>query len=871
MAACEVIVKIDNAGALQVLKRAWVYCLAGTDVTVLRSDENGRLFSLGAGAEQKQPWAYTKRFKSTIGATLKVYYSRGALPIPGARLSEHTDVFYTRTLAAVPPDPPPNANVGPNSPPNTLVGVVTATITLPPVLITLTKPLEIRLWPILWELPADCDLDPACQAQHPVARTPDYHTAGFQQGSSIAWGNQARPLPVTPTGTAEHGAVDPPPDTVTFNHAPVQIRVREKAAHFEGTIDSRATGVTIQMFDRDGNIVQLRPTIDTSSAAVDHVAGTLTVSGASTTFKTDLFFVNAADTFGLVQLFVQSVGISPPIVEAFTGYLCGFQITLLDDATTNTSGAQRGQLDMDESNEKLIVDFTSSPHSARPDLREDVRFRRMHLYQLRNRERPFDPTAPAGPTNPDVWRPEMPLWMAEFHAVGVSSAPLTTLMALRGYFGGAAFDLTVQLNWEVRLSWKGPDVGTDTTSPYQYDTPFAQQQTIRMHFGTSGQFVDAAGANITLNAGELPDSMDPAPTPVSFPVAGRRLPKVLVSGQSRNWGRQNGAPTKETLVVENQLRIATTRNGIETESIRGGDGSLRADIRVDGTNVLAPAEPAPATRLPRFRIIGRNPTEDANVTAVENSIINPIVEEYFNQHAQDAWIQMLPLAMWQVTARRIFHQESGGYRQFNPTKTTTDFMGEDINLYYAKVLEMPYFGGPHGYGMVQVDYGAHPTTPARDQLLDEIWNFIDGVRGGVRHLMGPLPDGKAGAAYHDLGLTNPQHNLADTTRMQAVFQRAVVRRYNGGSEFIWSNGDFQIQPSSKKFVKSSAHEKGANPRLLYPNKILSTSVTYFTGDTVANRILTDSGPHPLTAADADARQVFTWPIAFGTGDFGPTN
>jgi hypothetical protein len=913
MASCEIIIQIQNAGSTEVLKSAWVYWGAAGNFTLLRSNQDGRLLSLQGGADRNQPWQYTQQFTTTIGATVDIYYSRGALPIPDARLKEHQPVFFHRTITAGPvPNPLPNANLGPNQPSNTLI-VRTVIVILPPILITLTTPKEIRLWPILWELPKDCDLDPACRAQHPADRTPDYHTAGLDQGTSVWPSDAAAAHPVTHPNVQENTAPLALPDHVVFNQKTIQIRPREKAAHFQGAIDSRATGVTIQMLDRTGNVVQLRPNINTTSAAADHVAGTLTAGSAAKTYAVDLFFVDAVNTFGIVQLFVQSVGMTPPIVEAFTGYLCGFQITLLDDGAGAANGSDggpaglaRGALEMDEAHEKLMVDFIHSPQTSVANIRRETRLRRMCTFQLRNRQRPLDLSAAAGPTNPNVLRPEMPLWMAEFQAVGVSSAPLATVMALRAFYDHFPFDLTLDLNWSFTIAWHGPDraQGQDPHNVYQYDPPdhihLLQSQSVHMHFGKQGQFVDSLGANVVINAGELPGAFDPAPTALTLPTP-RRSPKILVSGLQRPWGRANGAVSKDALVVEYQPRLVQTKDGNEVDLIRGGDGGLSFDVSLDTVNVLTPPDPSPAIRLPRFRILGLNPP-----TNVVENLVNRVVESFFNQHQTDAWVQMLTLDVWQTTALLVFKQESGDHLQqfidgFSHSERLKPY-------FYANEFKMPYFGGPHGYGIVQADFGKDPLNEPGEpltetQLLDQIWDFIENLRGGVHHLM----QTKARMAYHSLGLpgnqlANPQA-APQVRRLKAIFQRATVRAYNGGSEFLWdaTQQDWAIRPSSKspdpveraKWENRNAHSEGANEKLMYPNHVFRRGpvghrgqITYYTGDGQANRIVTVEVPKAtgtLTPAQAqaqaqaqananaavDARQIFPWPIQFGAADYGP--
>jgi hypothetical protein len=68
------------------------------------------------------------------------------------------------------------------------------------------------------------------------------------------------------------------------------------------------------------------------------------------------------------------------------------------------------------------------------------------------------------------------------------------------------------------------------------------------------------------------------------------------------------------------------------------------------------------------------------------------------------------------------------------------------------------------------------------------------------------------------GLTkavSPHLSSPPSRRQQAVYQREIVRRYNGGSEFRFQGGDFEIFPT-----QTSA----AN--IVYPNQVLGTGLAY---------------------------------------------
>src|SRR5262249_6299587 len=155
-------------------------------------------------------------------------------------------------------------------------------------------------------------------------------------------------------------------------------------------------------------------------------------------------------------------------------------------------------------------------------------------------------------------------------------------------------------------------------------------------------------------------------------------------------------------VVECQLKVTEQRGGAEVEVIRGGDCSLLLEFSVDGVDVVQPAVDHPAMRLPRFPLRGKN-----RQAQEINLIRDAVVDEFVQQHAADAWVQMLPAATWRETARLVFQHESGG-KQFETRNSEIQFLGRAFQLFYGIENGMPFFGGPHGYGLVQVDYGANP-------------------------------------------------------------------------------------------------------------------------------------------------------------------
>src|SRR6266436_5292157 len=217
MPKCKLIIEVQDAGGTpESLKWAWVYWRVGQVITVLRTDDEGRLFVLNDLGDRTKPWDYDRiRFTTDIGATADIYFSRGAKPIPEPRLNDHAGVFYPRTVK-LPPNgtslPGSEAQVAPIST-NVLAQLPTALIILPNHVIELSVPAELRFWPLLWELPTDA-----------------YHTDGFPQGNAL-WGGRAG---ATLTVTEDRNPANAPA---------VAVRPRERGLWLKGKIDDRATGV----------------------------------------------------------------------------------------------------------------------------------------------------------------------------------------------------------------------------------------------------------------------------------------------------------------------------------------------------------------------------------------------------------------------------------------------------------------------------------------------------------------------------------------------------------------------------------------------------------------------------------------------------
>jgi hypothetical protein len=146
---------------------------------------------------------------------------------------------------------------------------------------------------------------------------------------------------------------------------------------------------------------------------------------------------------------------------------------------------------------------------------------------------------------------------------------------------------------------------------------------------------------------------------------------------------------------------------------------------------------------------------------------------------------------------------------------------------------MPLFGPPHGYGFGQLD-----DPPVDDKSA---WSFLENIRRAIRQIF----------ETYGLGAFNHIHGhmpAVPDQGIRAIYQRELVRRYNGGTEFRWNGHDWEIFPGLQKWADPHDHTRGANPRLLYPN-LLGTNIVYSVG----------AGDHT----------VFPWPIAFTATNYGP--
>jgi hypothetical protein len=455
-------------------------------------------------------------------------------------------------------------------------------------------------------------------------------------------------------------------------------------------------------------------------------------------------------------------------------------------------------------------------------------------YQFHNRDRLLNPANPAGSNNPMVLKPEMPLWMAELQLIGLSKTQLESLLLRRhNTLSGSPTSLQLRLAWRLNLAWDGPDRGTTSPRRYHYSQDFPaagpDTQTITINLNTTSHQIDNVNAQ-----GNVTNALNPAPTAITFPVTGRRLPNVIVSGEARAWGWHAFAPLKDAVIIEWQPKIVDAAG---TEIIRGGNGILKVEtVEIAGTRIDPGVLPPPITgrtprtvgapdlELPHFRVRGLNPPHPAD------AVIDVLVADYFNRNSGLPRIALLSLACWQETVRRIMAHEAGFQFEHRGAGRRPD----DSGNWFGHEQDMPLFGFPHGYG-----YGQHDNPPVSD---DGAWSFFENIKESVRRIM----EDKASGAFATISAHMP---TPANQRLRAVYQREVVRRYNGGTEFQWNGSAWEIHPSLSQWANSADHSRGPNPRLLYPNQVLGTGVVYFRGHGAAT--------------------VFNWPIAFTSADFGP--
>lgn len=792
-------------GVATSLSQQWVYWRASGNIQVLRAGPDGVLHGPSVPGSTK-PWEFTAPFEANPGDNVEVASSAGACPLPPAILATPGLLIATAVLAR------PDGRAGVNVP-------VRPT--------TLAAPGELALWPLARDLPDD-----------------GYLRTGLPQGAAL-W--------TTPAGGNDGLNVaenTPAPDPGPARPAARALRVR-------GDVEAAATAVRVFLLDGADQPVPLTP--DPAGAARTEAAGALGApAGARRPFTAELELLSPAAAFGQVYLAVVADTPTGPTAEAFTVYLCGLQAALIDDPAPAQPGAVPGEAD-----EVVVVDFDASPRDTPALLADQARARRMVRYRIANAPRPL--VAGGAP----VLRPRMPLWMGELQLVGVARAALEDLLRRRADRravppGAPAGPSTTRISfrWSLRLEWDGPDSASaafaapyprpNQRHAYTLTLPAAPAPvTATLSYDPLGRLTGPSGQPAPTDpSGELPGALQPAPQPAAFPLPGRRLPVVRV-GALRRWGRAPADPVLPSLVVEFQPSVQNAAG----EVIRGGDGTLSVDgVTLDGNAIDAgapaagaapPPAGAPLLQLPVFRAYGQNPP----APQVED-VVRALVTDYVSRHAADAHIAPLTSACWAETVLRILRLESGGqYRQFDDRGAgRRRFQRQSGTWWFGTENGMPLFGPPHGYGIGQLDLFGTPQAGATDE---QVWNWVENLRAAVGIVLAE----KAPAAWALISAHVPSP-LDQFTR--AVFQREVVRRYNGGHEFTWTGTTWAIAPPWT-WLDPANQALGPNPNITYPNLVLGTGVVYFTN--AAGAANQPDG--------ASTQFMYPPPVAFQAADYGP--
>ncbi|MDQ2643912.1 MAG: hypothetical protein M3020_08870 [Myxococcota bacterium] len=798
MTDVDVIVSIDNGASRAKLSNGWVYWKEAGAFQVLRADAQGLLFKFTSGERTRQD-GYKTPFTSQVGNRAEVYYSQGARPLPEAVVTPAlcavtVPLSLSASLAALGP-----VHVTPGQP-NAIRRMPLAEIRIPDSRISLTAPADepCLLFALLEKL--DDPDDP-------------YYTNGIQQGAS--W--------FTQRALQESGA--PPAVAASVSQRPRGIRIA-------GAVPKAATKAILKILDAAGAAVSVLKDGSNLAGGTQQELELLLgkESGDVKEFTGTLFFPENT-SFGPMLFVIEPKGLTPPHVAGFAFHVAGAQTSLVDDFEANPNAQQPGP-SKNVRDEVLVLDYTNSPSSQPGTTRADAaaaraaqralgRVRRMVRYGIRNHNiktvtfpATATPVLPAG--QGQFAATEMPCWMAGLELVGLDRAGLEDLMIRRATRPkDATVEWKLDLDWQLDVTWETPDRAA-TNPTVQSPHRVSASQTVTVTLDAEPDVFKRRIANI--NQGVIQNAVTPAPAVIPFPVANRRLPVVRIADAGadnpRSWGR-TGAPPLPALSIEWQPILSVDGATGSAPIIRGGDGllSLRA-LKVDGkaadpglvfprvppagaTPTPAPPPAAPLILLPRFRVHGINLTP-----AQLADMVDVITEETFRRNvATSAFLNLLPLAIWKETARRIARHETGSRQYATPggafSGVITIALG-GTSFAHGKELDMPVFGAPHGYGIGQLD------PPGN---MDRCWDVEQNAREAVRRLMIA-----AGAA------ANGRFNFASataTTRERNIFHRDTVRRYNGGREFApnATNTDFVIRPSVM-----------TNP--FYPDDVLGTRVPY---------------------------------------------
>jgi hypothetical protein len=329
MPACEVLVKVEATPSAAPLASAWVYIQEGGTTTTYRTAPNGRLRKLAPGAaaaDGTRPWKFETKAVIDVPKTVRLYTSKGARPIPQAILDNtvfnNAHAYVERTIA-LPVSTEPVAIASTDA---TVVAISVAEVAVPPVAVALAQPRELSLCPVLWDhAPEDATDD-----------NKDYLRAGIPQGET------------TPD---ENAAPAQPPGGVV---------IHERGVRFKGSLGNNAQHARIRVVGPAGAVLGLRTSA--TGSRVEEIVVATTLAGSERAFEANVWFDDPTQAFGLAHVIVDSSDTSDSrhFLDAFTVFLVGLQLAMVDDATSNLNGATAGPL-LNQAQEKIVLGYKKSP------------------------------------------------------------------------------------------------------------------------------------------------------------------------------------------------------------------------------------------------------------------------------------------------------------------------------------------------------------------------------------------------------------------------------------------------------------------------------------------------------------------------------
>lgn len=147
----------------------------------------------------------------------------------------------------------------------------------------------------------------------------------------------------------------------------------------------------------------------------------------------------------------------------------------------NKTGAAKTALAHADTRKAALLQ--DAKNQANTELTKVRRARRTVRYPIR-----ADQKRKLNETGPEVPQPQMPLFMAELHVLGISKAALEDMLvrrkrrvsALPGVVSPAALEL--EIAWALRMQWKGPDCDPPVSPPPSFHDPHPGGYTLDQEF-----------------------------------------------------------------------------------------------------------------------------------------------------------------------------------------------------------------------------------------------------------------------------------------------------------------------------------------------------------------------------------------------------